>query len=260
MHNNFTFIVPMYNASKTLSQMLLSVYAQTHQNWKIILIDDCSNEYEQQQCELILKKFESLLCNKTQVIQVIWNSRCNRGKQWEMSNVLFGLTFCDDNDIICRIDADDWLTDIDGLTILNQVYNEHKLDAIWTAHRWNYTNFNISNALKNKENVYKANWVSSHLKTFRKKIINDIPYENFLNQDNVLIKRAGDQGLYLPVLHKANAYAYLPIVMYHYSIDEKNGEVYQSDDAKFQKLEADFIRSRGYVSTGTSWQTKVLNY
>jgi len=40
---------------------------------------------------------------------------------------------------------------------------------------------------------------------------------------------------------------YLPRVMYHYTIDEQNGAVYQTDDAKFQKSEADFIRARGYV-------------
>jgi hypothetical protein len=30
--------------------------------------------------------------------------------------------------------------------------------------------------------------------------------------------------------------------------------VYQTDDAKFQKAEADFIRSRGYIADGKSWE------
>jgi len=42
--------------------------------------------------------------------------------------------------------------------------------------------------------------------------------------------------------------------MYHYTIDEQGGLVYQTDDAKFQKAEADFLRKRGYINYGKSWE------
>jgi hypothetical protein len=73
-----------------------------------------------------------------------------------------------------------------------------------------------------------------------------------------LVRRAGDQALYLPILHNAKKWMYLPRVLYSYTIDEQGGAVYQTDDAKFQKAEADFIRARGYVSIGDTWEQKLL--
>jgi len=104
---------------------------------------------------------------------------------------------------------------------------------------------------------YKHPWVSSHFKTFRKKLLNGVPYENFLNMNGELVKRAGDQCLYLPALHNAKSRVFLPRVVYHYTIDEQGGAVYQTTDAKFQKSEADFIRSRGYINEGEAWEKKI---
>ena len=100
--------------------------------------------------------------------------------------------------------------------------------------------------MEQNADVYKHPWVSSHMKTFRKYLFNDIKYENFRKQNGEYIKRAGDQGLYLPILHKAKKRMFIPRVMYHYTINDVP-ETYQTDDAKFQKSEADFIRQRGYV-------------
>ena len=44
--NNFSFVAPMYNASKYVGQMLSSVMAQSYDNWNVIIIDDCSSPEE----------------------------------------------------------------------------------------------------------------------------------------------------------------------------------------------------------------------
>jgi hypothetical protein len=94
---------------------------------------------------------------------------------------------------------------------------------------------------------YNFPWVSSHLKTFRKRLINDVNDINFRGEDGNYIRRAGDQAIYLPILFKTKKRGFVPRVFYHYTIDEKNGEVYQTDDAKFQKNEAEFLRHRGFT-------------
>jgi glycosyltransferase involved in cell wall biosynthesis len=259
MNNRFVFVVPMFNASKTFDQMLYSLLAQSYDNLRVILIDDLSDNKHRYQIESFLIKlslFNSAIFNK---IEIIYNTT----KKWETLNVLKGVSLCNDNDIICRLDADDYLTDNDTLHILNNIYyySNSDLEAAWTAHRWNYTNTNISANMniKNKNEIYTHPWVSSHLKTFRKHLLNNVSYENFLNQNGEIVKRAGDQAIYLPALYNAKKFGFLPLCTYHYSIDEKNGQIYQSDDAKFQKQEADFIRNRGYVNGDITWQEKFKN-
>lgn len=250
-HNKFVFVTPMYNASKTLSQLLLSIAAQSYKKWEIILIDDVSSKDDVQASNYIIDSFNKLFDHRFEKqLKVHWNEE----KKWEVSNVLLGVSMCQDEDVICRIDGDDYLTDNDALAILNAVYTQTKADALWTAHRWNLSDKNISGPMPENADPHVYPWVSSHLKTFRKGLLNNVPVDNFKNQHGEIVRRAGDQAIYLPCLHNAKVRGYVPRVMYSYTIDEKGGSVYQSDDAKFQKSEADFIRSRGYVKDGQPWE------
>ena len=237
--NKFVFVVPMFNASKTLSRMLHSVCGQSYENWKLILIDDVSNDNEKNECRKIINQFKNLYEDK---ILDIWNYY----KKWEVENVLNGISLCDNNDIICRLDADDWLTDLDGLAIIDSAYKQTNCEILWTAHRWGFSDKNISAAMPNDADPYKYPWVSSHLKTFRKYLLNYVNIENYKNQNGEFVKRAGDQAIYLPALSKTNKRFFLPRVIYHYTIDDIP-ETYQTDDAKFQKSEAEFLRFRGFV-------------
>lgn len=178
----------------------------------------------------------------------------NATKKWEVLNVLTGIKECEDDDIICRIDADDYLTDLDALAILNEAYKQTGCDVLWTMHRWGLSDFNISAQLPDNAEPYKHPWVSSHLKTFRKKLINGVSINNFKNMDGKLVQRAGDQAIYLPVLHRAKKRLFLPRVMYHYTIDVEKPGLFTCDDSKFQKAEADFIRQRGFVTDGEPWE------
>lgn len=233
----------MYNASETLPRMLHSICGQSYDNWRVILIDDLSSEEHVKNCKKIQDDFSSMLDQSYKnKIEVIWNVE----KKWEVANVLMGISKCNDDDIVCRIDADDWLTDLDALTIINHAYTETNCEVLWTAHRWSFSDKNISRPMPDDADVYAYPWVSSHLKTFRKTLINEVKDENFRGEDGNYIRRAGDQAIYLPVLHKSKKRLFLPRVMYHYTIKDVP-ETYQTDDARFQKDEAIFLRKRGFV-------------
>lgn len=243
----FVFVAPMFNASKTLAQLLHSIAGQSYTNWKLILIDDVSAKDEALKEKETVAAFQKLLdpglSEEEQKVTVCWNDE----KSWEVSNVLKGISMCKSDDIVCRIDADDWLTETDSLAILNSVYDQTGCDVVWTAHRWGFSDKNISGPMTDGADPYKHPWVSSHLKTFRKSLIDDVNDENFRGEDGNYIRRAGDQCLYLPILHNTRKRIYLPRVMYHYTIKDEPA-TYQTVDAKFQKSEAEFIRRRGYVT------------
>ena len=39
-----SIVVPVYNAERFLVDTIGSVYAQTYENWELLLIDDCSTD------------------------------------------------------------------------------------------------------------------------------------------------------------------------------------------------------------------------
>lgn len=237
--NRFVFIMPCYNAEKTITQSLFSVIGQSYNNWKILIRDDMSTDNTRTIIDNIIKVFA--LDKKVSIIT-------NKEKMWEVANILDMLKECDENDIICRLDGDDWLTDLDCLAILNQKYNEKNVDVMWTAHRWSFTDFNISKSLPKDADPYQHPWVSSHFKTFRKKMITTVSDKNFRGKDGEYFKRIGDQAIYLPVLKNSKGnWHFEPRVMYHYTIDIKK-ETFESEDAQFQKEEGEFLRKRGYVT------------
>jgi glycosyltransferase involved in cell wall biosynthesis len=248
--NRFVFVAPMWNASAYVGQMLASIVAQSYDNWRVILIDDVSSSEEQTKSNKIIFHYQELLGHlghDPTKLHVVWNGDDpKRGKQWEVANVLHGISMCDDDDVICRIDADDWLTDADALACLNAAYEQTGAEIVWTAHRWGFSDKNISGPLPPGADVYAHPWVTSHLKTFRKKLINDINDQNFRGEDGQYVKRAGDQAIYLPILHNTQKRLFIPRCFYHYTINDVP-ETYQTTDAHFQRDEALFLRKRGFV-------------
>jgi glycosyltransferase involved in cell wall biosynthesis len=244
--NRFVFVAPAFNAGKTIQQMLMSIAGQSYTNWKIIVIDDMSTDYTEMYCNDfyygMIKIGNSLDIDINYQFEFIENKE----KKWEVANVLEGIKRCEDDDIICRIDGDDWLTDLDALAMIDASYKQTKCDALWTGHRWGFSDKNISGPMTYGSNIYQHPWVSSHLKTFRKHLLNDVKDENFRNEEGEYVRRAGDQAIYLPALHNSKNYVFMPRCVYHYTIDDQPA-TYQTPDALFQRDEALFLRKRGYV-------------
>jgi glycosyltransferase involved in cell wall biosynthesis len=103
--------MPCYNAEKTITQSLLSVISQSYDNWKIIIRDDMSTDDTRSIIDNIVTVFG---------LQEKISVKTNTEKYWEVANILDMLKECDDNDIICRLDGDDWLTDLDCFAILKK--------------------------------------------------------------------------------------------------------------------------------------------
>jgi glycosyltransferase involved in cell wall biosynthesis len=235
--NKFVFVIPAYNARETVCQMLTSLVAQCYPFWRAVIIDDISTDGTPD----VIETF----CNSLGISDRITLIR-NSEKKWEVENVLMGINLCEEDEIVCRLDADDWLCDNDALAIINDRYSKLPIDVLWTAHRWSFTDINISGHLPRGSNPYVHPWVSSHLKTFRKSLITGVHDQNFRGTDGKYFKRIGDQAIYLPVLAVSRGWHYEPIVAYHYTID-LSPQTFQTDDARFQKAEAEFLRSRGFV-------------
>jgi glycosyltransferase involved in cell wall biosynthesis len=238
----FVIICPTYNAAETCRQTILSVAAQSYTNWHMIVINDMSTDDTPR---TILQLFDALKLSTK--LSFVFNTE----KKWEIENTLIGLNMCKDDDIVCRLDMDDYLTENNALEIINHVYNQSEtIDAIWTSHRWfdenGLSNMNISGNMAPGSNPYKHPWVSSHFKTFKAGLVKGINDANFRGEDGKYFKRIGDQAFMLPALANARNWQYIAMPMYAYRCPMKP-ETFQTDDAKFQQAEGIYLRNRGYV-------------
>lgn len=241
--NNFVFVTPAYQCQDKILQTIKSVYSQSYDRWRMVIYDDMSTDNTAQVVRDISSRLG--LGEKLQVI-----SRTE--KFGEVRNTLDAIESIEDNEIVCRLDAGDWLVDNDCLHILDEVYRQLDPAVAWTAHRWSYTGKNISGPLsQNCKNVYAHPWVSSHLKTFRRSSMREINPKNYLDEDGNYIMIACDQAVFLPMMQKSleddRALVFVPMVMYHYDIDLQNPNLFTSQRSVKQKASAEWIRERGYI-------------
>ena len=243
MKTNFVFVVPAYNCQDDITQSIKSVYAQSYDDWRMVIYDDMSTDKTVTVINDLSKKLG--ISEKIKVIS-------REEKYGETRNTVDAVRHIDDHDVVCRLDAGDWLTELDTLAILNTIYTQHDPAVVWTAHRWGYTSQNISGPLSSPDaHVYTHPWVSSHLKTFRRNAMKGINEANFKDAEGNWIMIGCDQAVFLPMLHKAfldnRSRLFLPICCYHYNINLGDPDLFTCDRSQTQKKSAEWIRMRGYI-------------
>ena len=245
MKNNtsFVFVTPAFNCQNDIIQTVRSAYAQSYDNWRMVVYDDMSTDNTAQVVEDLSKQL-----NLGSRLSVVSRSV----KYGEVRNTVDAVKCIEDDEVVCRLDAGDWLTDLDTLKILDMIYKHHGPAVLWTKHRWAYSDQNISDHLIHPDaNIYEHPWVTSHLKTFRRSSMKGINHKNYLDKHGNWIMIACDQAIFLPMLHKAfldrKPRLFLPLVTYHYNIDIDDPDLFSTERALAQKTSGEWIRDRGYI-------------
>jgi len=114
--NKFTIITPSYNNLDWVEYNLASILNQTHTNWRLLYIDDCSTDGTFEKVSEILK--DNPQC------KVIRN-KTNKGAAYNYIEPLRHL-FPDDDEIIVHLDGDDWFFNDNVLADLDNYYNQRK--------------------------------------------------------------------------------------------------------------------------------------
>jgi glycosyltransferase involved in cell wall biosynthesis len=244
MTNKFVFVTPAFNCQDDITQTIHSMMSQSYKNWRAIIINDISTDKTLETIKAVTAG--TVFADRFTVID-------NLEKMGEVRNTLQAIDQIDDDEIVCRVDGGDWLTENDTLWMLDTVYKNDAVDVVWTSHRWSYTPQNISGplSLSERQTVYQHPWVSSHMKTFRCKRLRSVPDGNFRDVEGNYITIACDQAVFLPMMHMSlqekRLVGHLPVVCYHYSIDLHDKNLFTSDRSIRQKNSAEWIRSRGFV-------------
>ena len=239
---NFKVITPAYNCEKEIEQTILSVVGQSYKNWSMVILDDLSTDSTYETCKSIAKKYG--VENKITVIR-------RKEKHGEVRNTLVELEKLKDEDVVVRLDAGDWITDLGCFHILDKAYQQHDPAVVWTGHRWSFSDTNISGPIDPNVSMYRQPWRTSHLKTFRVKDFTGINQKNFTDDEGNYIMIACDQAIFLPMLERARRrgrpLVFIPRVMYHYNIEIDRKDLFYNERSYAQKHSAEWIRERGYI-------------
>lgn len=244
LDTRFVFLTPAFNCKDDIQKTLFSMLSQSYQNWRAVFVDDVSNDGTGEEVLRISNQLS--LGDKVKVVR-------REEKFGETKNTLTELESIEDQEVVCRLDGGDWLTENDTLYYLNEVYKKYEPSVLWTNHRWAFSNHNISGpmTLNPGQTVYQHPWVSSHLKTFRANKLKRVPKKNFFDEKEEWIKIACDQTIFLPMMHmsilESEALIHFPITCYHYSIDLQKPNLFHNERSYNQRDMALWIRERGFL-------------
>ena len=216
--NKFEIIVPVYNAEKYISRCLDSILMQDYNNYEILVIDDCSTD---DTYDIVLPYDDIFTLH-------------NPARRGALANIVEGIRTFGQN-IIVTVDGDDYLPDRNVLSYLDKVYTEdvwmtygsfvpesHKykntcqpFDNIWAPCEEGYL---VKNSVTPATYRKSPFWVTSHLRTFRKKLWDRIKDEDLRDKDGEYYKTAGDLAFMYPMIEMADSHChFIPHILYVYN-------------------------------------------
>jgi glycosyltransferase involved in cell wall biosynthesis len=232
---NIVFISPCFNAENNLEKLIESVRSQSDTRWSHILIDDISSDNTHSKLNEI--------CNGDSRFKII----SNKEKKFALRNIVEATRNFQDRDdtVIAVIDGDDQLCNDNTVKLLLDEY-ESGLEVVWTAHRWDINNQNISRDMPDNVDPYSWPWCSSHLRTFKSELIKNISDNNFKDMTGKWFERGYDQALMLPILKQTTKRKYINEICYLYNIDSVS--VDDRDWAEMKQISTiNMVRARGLL-------------
>ena len=199
--NKFTIITPSYNNIDWVEYNLASILNQTHTNWRLLYIDDCSTDGTFEKVSEILK--DNPQC------KVIRNET-NKGAAYNYIEPVRHL-FPDDDEIIVHLDGDDWFFNDNVLADLDNYYNQKKC---WMTYGqfvcWDGSE-NITRSFPqgtsyddfiHRHKFYRRDeWRASHLRTYKYFLWKNIDREDLKSKiDGEYYWHASDLAWAFPAL------------------------------------------------------------
>lgn len=215
-------ISPFYNCQAYIKNCIDSVISQDYENYKHILIDDCSTD---ETVEIILKYLDNLPSNLRDKIELRINTE-NRGAVRNQIETIREIE--DDNTIVMLLDGDDNLINDNTLfSFYNSVYDdgaEFTYGSCWSlADKIPLISQPYPSTVKKEKSyrAYKFNWILpyTHFRTFLKKLINDLPDSKFKDLNGHWYKAGGDGSVFYSLIESADPEKVVCIqdVVYNYN-------------------------------------------
>lgn len=201
-----TIVSPFYNCANYISQCILSVASQDYDNYKHILIDDCSTDNTLSVVKSTIADLPLELQNKFIVIS-------NKSNQGAVKNQIDNIRKLKTDDIIMLLDGDDSLINDNTIfSYYNAIYDgstEFTYGSCWSV----VDNIPLisqpypeSIKKSGKYRTHHFNWILpyTHLRTFKKSLLNDMDDSSFKDYDGNWFKAGGDGSVFYSLIEAAD--------------------------------------------------------
>lgn len=208
-------IIPSYNNLNYYKQNIDSVMSQNYENYRVIYIDDCSNDGMSQAVPQYIKEFD-----KAHRWVYVRNSE-NRGAMFNLYNAIHS---CPDDAIIISLDGDDWLKHENVLARVNREYAD---DSVWLTYgqfEWKSSNaigYCRSLAPSIRDNVRKLRnncGYATALRTFYAWLFKKVKKEDLMVEGR-FFPAGWDRAMMAPMLEMAspNHFRCIDEILYVYN-------------------------------------------
>jgi FkbM family methyltransferase len=201
-------ISPFYNCAEYIAKCIASVSTQDYDNYRHILIDDCSTDNSLNVITAVLSILPEDIRKKYTVISNEKNIGAVRN-QVENIRALVD----NDNAIVMLLDGDDSLVnDNTVLSYYNTLYDgttEFSYGSCWSmVDNIPLISQPYPDDVKQRKDYrnYHFNWIMpyTHLRTFKKSLLNDIDNKMFQDDNGQWFKAGGDGSVFYTLLEAAN--------------------------------------------------------
>jgi FkbM family methyltransferase len=200
-------ISPFYNAEAYIEKCINSVAQQDYSNYHHILIDDCSTDNGFDRAVAAVYKLPKSVFNKFSVFK---NTE-NKGAHRNQIETIRQLT--NDDAIIMILDGDDSLVNDNSIfSYYNAIYDgstEFTYGSCWSM----VDNIPLISqpypaAVKQAKSYrqHHFNWILpyTHLRTFKKHLVNSLPDRMFTDSDGNWYKAGGDGAVFYAIIEQAD--------------------------------------------------------
>ncbi len=207
-------VIPSYNNAQWCKRNLQSVFMQHYTNYRVIYIDDCSNDGTYELVEQYVRE-----CQQEKRVLLLRNNE----RRGALANHYKAVHLCDDNEIVFNIDGDDWLKHEYVFARINEVYSDSNVWLTYGSYE-NYPSGRLgecSRPMPDGVRIYNAyrehTYITSHLRTFYAGLFKQIKLGDFL-YDGQFIQASCDTAFMFPMLEMASERVkYLNEVFYVYN-------------------------------------------
>lgn len=193
-------VIPSYNNSKWYQANLGSVFRQSYSNYRVIYIDDCSNDNTSELVTAFVKRQHQE--HRVDIIK-------NQTRKGKVCNVYHAIHSCDNRAIIVLMDGDDWLNGDQVFKMVNRTYcsNPELLLTYGQFQEFPGGGQGLCRPMPEyfiaSASYRKQPWITSHLWTFRAGLFNEIRKEDLM-YGGEFYPVTGDQAIAFPMLEMAN--------------------------------------------------------
>jgi len=223
----FHIITTVYNCEKYISTCLKMLSLQTYDNWDGIIVDDVSADRTAQIIRARLPKKMTFVLNKKNV-----GSLANQVK-------IIPLGIYADEDVIVKVDGDDWLYNKDSLKILAKYYENPNVWMTYGSHVYFPSGKRGTTPVPVSKDYdfRRSRWVMSHLRSFKYFLFKNILVEDLKSKEtNDFYATSEDCAVMKPMAEMAGweHIKYIDKILYVYNRNNPlgDGKIHRSLMAK----------------------------